>query len=277
MTVWISVNGFGRLVSAETASVSVFDHGITVGDGVFETLKIVDGEPFALSRHLQRLRQSAQILKLTVPDENDLREAVAAVLNAHGEHRSRGRLRITVTAGEGPLGSDRSSRLPTWIIATSALPTWPSSSSIVTIDGLRNPRSLIAGAKTTSYAENVVALELAHNQGASEAIVGTVDGLVCEGTGSNVFAVIDQQVCTPTLSTGCLDGITRQLVLQWSQAIERDFTMEQLRDAREVFITSSTRDVHPVTAIDGRILAVGPRTAMIAGEFAKRCTWDIDP
>ncbi len=277
MTVWISVNGFGRLVSAETASVSVFDHGITVGDGVFETLKIVDGEPFALSRHLQRLRQSAQILKLTVPDENDLREAVAAVLNAHGEHRSRGRLRITVTAGEGPLGSDRSSRLPTWIIATSALPTWPSSSSIVTIDGLRNPRSLIAGAKTTSYAENVVALELAHNQGASEAIVGTVDGLVCEGTGSNVFAVIDQQVCTPTLSTGCLDGITRQLVLQWSQAIERDFTMEQLRDAREVFITSSTRDVHPVTAIDGRILAVGPRTAMIAGEFAKRCAWDIDP
>jgi len=277
MTVWISVNGFGRLVSAETASVSVFDHGITVGDGVFETLKIVDGEPFALSRHLQRLRQSAQILKLTVPDENDLREAVAAVLNAHGEHRSRGRLRITVTAGEGPLGSDRSSRLPTWIIATSALPTWPSSSSIVTIDGLRNPRSLIAGAKTTSYAENVVALELAHNQGASEAIVGTVDGLVCEGTGSNVFAVIDQQVCTPTLSTGCLDGITRQLVLQWSQAIERDFTMEQLRDAREVFITSSTRDVHPVTAIDGRILAVGPRTAMIAGDFAKRCAWDIDP
>jgi len=135
--------------------------------------------------------------------------------------------------------------------------------------------------KTTSYAENAVALAEAHRRGASEAIVANTRGELCEGTGSNVFVVIDGVVHTPSLDTGCLAGITRELVLEWGPAVaehrESRLPFESLFTADEIFITSSTRDVHPVTRVDDREVAVGPVTELVAAEFARRMAEGIDP
>ncbi len=102
-------------------------------------------------------------------------------------------------------------------------------------------------------------------------------GDLCEGTGSNVFVVIDDEIITPTLESGCLNGITRQLVLEWTGAAEKDLPVQILDTADEVFITSSTRDVHPVVAVGDRTLAAGPVTQRVSAVFAERSAADIDP
>ena len=107
MSVWIAAGGDGALVEPDDARVSAFDHGVTVGDGVFETIKVVDGTPLALTRHLHRLSRSCHVLGLATPDRSSLKDAVSSVVASQPEAARLGRLRITVTAGLGPLGSDR--------------------------------------------------------------------------------------------------------------------------------------------------------------------------
>ena len=117
---------------------------------------------------------------------------------------------------------------------------------------VRNERSAVAGAKTISYAENVVALARAHERGADEALFANTVGALCEGTGTNVFVVQGGRVRTPSLATGCLAGITRELVLELIDVEETDaLTLDDLRGADEAFLTSSTRDVHPIASVDG--------------------------
>ncbi|MGB9373604.1 MAG: aminotransferase class IV, partial [Jiangellales bacterium] len=147
-----------------------------------------------------------------------------------------------------------------------ALAPWP-----------RNERGPLVGLKTTSYGDNVVALAWARERGAGEAIFGNTAGRLCEGTGSNVFVVVDDQVLTPPLSSGCLAGVTRALVLEWSDAREADLPGDALSTATEVFLTSSTRDVQPVSRVDERGLPTGERTRTIAAEFARRSALDVDP
>jgi branched-chain amino acid aminotransferase len=154
---------------------------------------------------------------------------------------------------------------------------WSDSTSIATVPWVRNERSAISGAKTTSYAENVVALDYAHQRGASEAIFANTVGQLCEGTGSNVFVVVDGVVLTPTLGSGCLAGITRELVLEWTDAREADVDLGVLQTADEIFLTSSTRDVHPVTLADDRELKAGPVTAAIRETFRLKSSADLDP
>jgi branched-chain amino acid aminotransferase len=267
----------GELVETDHAAVSAFDHGLTVGDGVFETTKVVDGTPFALSRHLARLARSAQGLGLVVPGEAELRKAVEELLAANAGEPV-GRLRLTVTGGVGPLGSDRGGASPTVVIACSPAKAWPPSTVLVTVPWPRNERSAVAGIKTTSYAENVVALAWAHDRGAAEALFLNTRGEVCEGTGSNVFAVLDGRLVTPPLSSGCLAGVTRELVIEWCGAEERVLTPEELASADEVAVSSSTRDVHPVSRLDDRLLpAPGPVTHAAIAEFSRRATEDADP
>lgn len=273
MKAWLD----GEVVEAHAARVSAFDHGLTVGDGVFETMKVTAGVPFALSRHLARLARSAEGLALPAPDDSLVRAAVGGVLDANrGEDV--GRLRITVTGGPGPLGTDRGSAGPTILVACSAAKPWPPSTALATVPWVRNERSAVTGVKTTSYAENVVALAHAHALGASEALFLNTVGLVCEGTGSNVFAVTGGVIVTPPLSSGCLPGVTRDLVLEWCAAEERDLTAADLVEAEEVFVTSSTRDVHPVHDLDGRSFpAPGPITAAAMARFAENAAKDGDP
>ena len=282
MKVWVGSGQSGQLFDAEDANVSIFDHGLTVADGVFETLKVTGGVPFAVRRHLDRLDRSALVLGLPVVDHSLIRVAAEEVIRANPQAASLGRLRITLTAGSGPLGSDRSQGDAlancTLIIALVPMAPWPELTSAVIVPWVRNERSAIAGAKSTSYAENVVALAWAKERGYSEGVFLNTVGQVCEGTGTNVFAVIDGKLVTPPLSSGALAGVTRELVLEWCDAREEHFTPADLDRADEIFLTSSTRDVHPVTWCNERQWdSVGELTAQVRAEFTSRSSTTIDP
>jgi branched-chain amino acid aminotransferase len=273
VTIWVD----GGLRDVDSATVSVFDHGLTVGDGVFETLKAQEGRAFALTRHLERLTRSARGLGLPDPDADEVRRACEAVLEANPAPL--GRLRVTYTGGLSPLGSDRGEAGPTLVVALAPTSRRPDSTAVVTVPWTRNERSAVAGLKTTSYAENVVALARAREQGASEAVLGNTTGALCEGTGSNVFVVLGGRLLTPPLESGCLAGITRRLVADWCGAEEADLPLAALFEAEEVFLTSSLRDVQAVNRVDGRELpgAPGPVTAKAMEVFAERSAADIDP
>jgi branched-chain amino acid aminotransferase len=275
-SIWVD----GRLVAEDQAAVSVLDHAFTVGDAVFETMKVVDSVPFALSRHLRRLAGSAAGLGLPAPDDTVVRAAVAAVLgDADPAHAHAGRLRITYGGGVGALGSGRAAVDPRLVVVLAAATPWEPTTAVVTVPWRRNERSAVAGIKTTSYAENVRALEFARERGASEALMANTQDVLCEGTGSNVFLVRDGAIITPSLASGCLAGITRELVLEWTDAVERPVTMGELAAADEVFLTSSTRDVHPVLVIDDRVIGSEPgrRTREVADVFTTRSAQNGDP
>ena len=273
MRIWVN----GELLEESAATLSVLDHGYTVGDGVFETVKAVDGVPFALDRHLARLGASAAGLGLAAPDLVLVAKACAEVLADAGSGGQR--LRITYTGGTAPLGSDRGGATPSLVVAAVPLSIWDPTAGVVTVPWVRNERSPVAGLKTTSYAENVVALAYAKQRGASEALFANTQGQLCEGTGTNVFVVVEGQVLTPTLASGCLPGVTRALLLDWCDVVAVDLPIDVLTTADEVFLTSSTRDVQPVHRVDDRVLsgAPGPVTERCAEEFARRAAADSEP
>jgi branched-chain amino acid aminotransferase len=271
--VWLN----GALLDAASAAVSVFDHGLTVGDGVFETLKAVDGRPFAPRRHLERLRRSADGLDLPVPfTDDELRSAMADVVASHD--LSLARVRVTVTGGAAPLGSERGEGTPTVIVAVGPLRTAPTSTAVCVVPWPRNERGAMAGIKTTSYAENVRALAFARARGCTEAVFPTTTGLLCEGTGSNVFVGIGGRLRTPPLSSGCLAGVTRDLVLEVTDATVEDIPMADFLAADEVFLTSTGRDVQRVDHIDDRALpASSPLTEAAARAFHALAATTDDP
>jgi branched-chain amino acid aminotransferase len=285
--IWMGSRGTGALRADNDALVSALDHGLTVGDGVFETLKAEGGTVFALTRHLERLARSAEGLGLPRPDFALLRDAVAETLAAN-DADDFARVRITYTGGVSPLGSSRGSEDPTLLVAVSASARPADATSAVTVPWARNERSAVAGLKTTSYAENVVALARAKAAGATEALFADTQGRLSEGTGSNVFVVIDGAIMTPALTAGCLAGVTRALVLAWitpSAAIpaapsEADLPFEILRRADEIFLTSTTRDVQAVVELDGKPVGgggMGPVTAATRALFQSRAAADLDP
>ncbi|MFD7710822.1 aminotransferase class IV [Streptomyces sp. NPDC059785] len=273
MKIWLD----GALQDMESARVSVLDHGLTVGDGIFETVKTVGGRPFALTRHLDRLARSARGLGLPEPDLDEVRRACAAVVDAGPVPL--GRLRITYTGGHGPLGSDRGEYGPTLVVALGEVTPRPDATAVVTVPWTRNERGALAGLKTTSYAENVMALARAREQGATEALFANTVGRLCEGTGSNVFVVLDGEIHTPPVASGCLAGITRALTVEWTGARETDLPLDVLGRAEEVFLTSTLRDVQGVHRVDGRELpgAPGPVTAKAMQIFRERAGDDLDP
>lgn len=271
--VWV---GSG-LVNATTPHISVFDHGFTVGDGVFEAVKAVGGRPFALTRHLARLARSADGLGLPPVDVDAVRHAVTETLLAN-DVPPLARIRITYSAGLAPLGSERGDQGPTLVVAIGASRARADTTAIATVPWPRNERGALAGIKTTSYAENAKALAHAQRAGATEAIFADTTGRLCEGTGSNIFVVRDGRIMTPTLDTGCLAGITRALVLSWVPAEETDLPIEALLDADEIFLTSTLRDVQGVHRVDGReVPAPGPLTKAAMAVFAENAAEDHDP
>ncbi|HEX4815687.1 MAG TPA: aminodeoxychorismate lyase [Nonomuraea sp.] len=281
MRAWVN----GRLLDdPREPALPVSDHGFTVGDGVFESVKVVSGTPFALTRHLRRLAASAAGLGLPEPQEDAVRGGVAAVLA--GQDLALGRLRITYTGGPAPFGSGRGDAPPTLVVVADAMTPWEGPTSVVTVPWPRNERGAIAGLKTTSYAENVVALAQAQRQGASEALFANTAGSLCEGTGSNVFYVLDGELRTPTLASGCLAGISRALLLEWYGDApvegvplrEVDEPVGVLERAEEIFLVSTTRDVQAVRRCDGRDLqAPGPVTAACITLWNEREAADSDP
>lgn len=275
--VWVD----GVLVDADTPAVSAVDHGVTVGDGAFETAKIDGGVPFAVTRHLRRLDRTMAGLGLPPADHGRIRDGIRAVLD--GEPIDFGRLRWTVTGGRGPLGSDRHDSDLTHIVTAVAQARPEARGSVVTVPWVRNERAATAGLKTTSYAENVIALAYAKERGAVEAIFANTRGELCEATGSNVFVVLDGVVHTPPLDSGCLAGITRALVLEWCredgiEVVEEALPLEVLTRADEVFLTSSIKDVFPVSAVDDRVFSsTGPVTTRAREVWVRRSAQGIDP
>lgn len=268
----------GELVNPGSPALSVLDHGVTVGDGVFEVMKVVDNVPFALTRHLRRLTRSARGLGLAEPDQDLVRQAVKATLADQDiEH---GLVRITYTAGISPLGSNRAAdaALPSLMVVAKTEAPRPRRTAAVTVPWPRNERGALVGLKTTSYGENVVALAYAAERDASEAIFANTAGQLCEGTGSNVFCVFDNVAVTPPLSSGCLAGITRELVIEWYDVHERDIEMAELVEADEVFLTSTTRDVQAVKRLDGKPRGKKqPVTKDVAEEWSRHQALDVDP
>jgi branched-chain amino acid aminotransferase len=278
LVVWLN----GQLLGEFEARISPFDHGLLTGDGIFETLRVYPspdglGVAFAATRHLGRLARSAAGLDLRLPDPPVLRRAMEEVIEAN--HLSDGRLRITVTGGPAPLGSDRADVEPTILVAGSPMAPWPQAADVVTVPWPRNERGALAGLKTISYAENVVALARARQCGAGEAIFGNLAGNLCEGTGTNVFLGIGGRLVTPPLSAGCLAGVTRDLLVELLPVAEEDVPLGRLAQADEAFLTSSTREIQPIRGVDGRVLpaAPGPLTKQAQAAFRGLLASTLDP
>ena len=278
LAVW--VNGT-RYADPSQATVAATDHGLVVGDGVFEATKVTRAGAFALGRHLDRLSRSADALDLPAPDHSLVREGVAAVLE--GRTYELGKLRITYTGGLGPLGSHAAYGPTTLIVAAEPIEPASPTASLVTTQWRRNEHGALTGVKSTSYAENVRGLAYAGVLDATEAIFLNTAGHVCEGTGTNLFCVFGDRVITPPLESGPLAGITRALLLEWAEAAgfpieQRDLTLPEALAADEVFITSALRDLQAVTRWDAvAFSSQRPVTRRLAALFADRAGADADP
>jgi len=281
--VWLD----GALRRPEEARVSVLDHGFLVGDGVFETCGVVDGQAFALTRHLRRLERSAAGLGLEPPDEDLVRDAVAQTLAAAPRA---GRVRITLTSGAGPLGSARGTGPRTLVVTAGPVSTSSDEPAhVVRLPWVRNERSALTGLKSTSYAENAHALAWARERGASEGLFANTVGALCEATAANVFVERDGELVTPALDSGCLAGVTRDLVLEWGQDAgirvreagpdELPFTVldEVLAGRAAVFITGSVRNIVPVGVLDGVPVPRGEVGLRAREVFARRRSEQVDP
>jgi branched-chain amino acid aminotransferase len=259
----------GNLVSADAAKVSVFDHGLLYGDGVFEGIRFYNGRAFRLQPHLRRLQDSASAIKLTLPySEEALSDAITTVIAAYDEPN--GYLRLLVTRGEGSLGLDPAScSRPNMIIIANPITlvsqrqqregirTIIASTRRLSGDGL-DPRI-----KSLNYLNPILARIEANQAGVQEAILLNRSGYVTEGTADNIFIVRDDILRTPRSSDGTLEGITRHVILELAQQLgifyqETQLTAYDLYTADECFLTGTGAEMIPVREIDGRLVRSCP-------------------
>ncbi len=265
--VWIN----GRLVDESDAHIDALGGGVLTGTGVFESMKVLRGQAFARTRHLARLGQSAAIVGVDVPDDEVLLAALHQVLAGSPQAT---RVRITVYAGRTEVEPS------TCVVHVETRAAWDRVAHAMTSPWIRNERSVLTGAKTTSYAENLIARNEAVARGADEALFFDSRGFLSEGSASNVFLEVGGALCTPSPANGCLAGVTAELVCELVAVDVRiDLTASDLATASEAFLTSSTRDVHPLASIDGRELgfAPGPLTQRAMDAFAELQSETDDP
>ena len=258
----------GVVLAPEDAKVSVYDRGFLFGDAVFEVLRTYGGAPFAFDEHFDRLRRSAERVFIEVPfDRGTLREEVTRGIAAAGNAESY--VRILVTRGAGPMSLDpaTATRALRVILVEPVVPPPPAAYTdgiaVVTVHTRRSvDETAAAGAKVTNYLESLLAVREAKARGGQEALIVDGRGEVVEGATSNVFVVKDARVATPPPEAGILVGITRAHVLDAAGRLgmpveERRLRPGDLRDADEVFITSSIRELLPVVRVDGRAIGSG--------------------
>lgn len=273
--VWLN----GAFVNPKNAVVSVFDHGLTVGDGLFETVLVRAGVPRALEPHLVRLAATAAVLGIELPFDAEAfvdvcvatatRWAASAGGEASGQAPGDGRLRITVTSGVGPGGVVRGGPA-TVVVTCDVAPEVAPSAAVLSVPWRVNEHAPTAGMKTTSYLDHVAALAAVRAAGADEAVLANTSEELCEATSANVFVVVDDELLTPPLTSGCLPGVTRALVLaSGCGAVEADLDYEVIHEATEVFLTSSLRGVQPVHRLDERELpgVDGPHAGAAAAAY----------
>lgn len=316
----------GQLVDHTSPHLKINDHGLVVGDGVFETLLAVtdpnslssdassssgvslselndqaiknneattaateavasfEGRrtAFAVRRHLHRLRRSASVLDIDCPYSNlELHEAIDACLAAAPDSSL---VRITLTSGLGPLGSPRGDEKSTVMVMVGGDRfDYQPGTTVAVMPFPRNERGVLTNVKSLSYAENVIALKMAKERGASEAVFGDTRGYLSEGTGSNIFWVEDGVVYTPPLDTGCLAGITRGLVMELLDVTEKHLQLDALPLVSEAFLTSTTRIAQSIsTVISGDNVVTLPTidgvlTCEASAALTKLLASNIDP
>jgi len=258
----------GKFYPEEEAKISVFDHGLLYGDGVFEGIRAYEGRVFKLEEHLRRLEDSAKAILLKIPLDRD--EMRAAVLETCKRNKMKaGYLRLVLTRGKGYLGlSPDRCKKPTIIIIASELELYPEKYyreglRVVTVPTWRNsPAALDPAIKSLNYLNNILAKIEGQQAGAQEVILLNPQGMVAECSGDNIFLIRDQVLITPKLSSGALNGITRNTVLEIAQEAgwktrEDDVRRYDLFTAEEMFLTGTGAEVIPVVEVDGRIIGTG--------------------
>jgi branched-chain amino acid aminotransferase len=274
----------GKYYPKSEAKISVYDHGLLYGDGVFEGIRAYNGLVFKLKEHIDRLYKSAHPIFLKIPlTKEQLSEAVLATLKKN--NLSNAYIRLVVTRGVGDLGLDpRKCPKPTIIIITEPLLQLHSAeklengiSTIITWVK-RNPVDTATHEmKSLNYLNSILGKIEANNTGADEAICLDKTGYVCEGVGENIFLVRDGKLLTPPLSSGALDGITRALIIRLAKKLgievtERNITPNELFTADEVFFTGTAAEVAPIREVNKRVIGAGkpgPVTKRIMKEFEK--------
>jgi len=259
----------GQLVDKEKAVISVFDHGLLYGDGVFEGIRAYNGRVFKLKEHLDRLYNSARAIMLEITMTKKAMES--AVLSTLVANRLRDAyIRLIVTRGEGDLGLDpRKCAKPSVIIITDKIALYPEEFyekglSVITSSIRRNiPEALNPCIKSLNYLNNVLAKAEASRVNSPEAIMLNREGYVAECTGDNIFILKENALITPPTSIGALEGITRNVVMEIARNMLRLLVKEELFTpyhvyvADEVFLTGTAAEVIPVSEIDGRVIGDG--------------------
>ena len=278
----------GQIVDEADAKISVFDHGVLYGDGVFEGIRIYDGCVFRLREHLDRLWSSAKYIMLEIPMSRDeLVDAVAKTVRAN-ELRN-GYIRLVVTRGIGDLGLSPSNcgKASIFIIAAN-IRLYPEEDynngmEIVTVPTRRfNVGSWNGRVKSCNYLNNIMAKIEGQIAGAREALMLDHNGMVVECTGDNIFIVKDGVVNTPPVYLGALRGVTRDAIMELAEqrgmeVREDPFTRFEIFDADECFLTGTAAEVIPVTRLDGRTIAggcPGPVTLELLGAFREMVKCD---
>lgn len=266
----------GKLVDKDKAVISVFDHGLLYGDGVFEGIRSYNSLVFKLKEHIDRLYRSAKAIELTIPmSEEDMIKAVLETLKANGLKDAY--IRLVVTRGSGDLGLDpRKCKAPTVFIIADKISLYPEEFyrkglSIITAKTRRNLiTALNPKIKSLNYLNNILAKIDAIKAGTEEAIMLTYNDYVAECTGDNIFIISGERLITPPVDVGALEGITRDAVIRLAAKMGIEFEekmvkIEDLYAANEVFLTGTAAEIIPVTAIDKRRINDGN-----PGEVTKR-------
>jgi len=274
-----------RLVDIDKACISVSDSGFLYGAGLFETMLSHNGVVFSLADHLDRLFFSARSLSINIPqDKKYFTEAIYKVLQAN--KLTDARLRLTLT--NGPMVETEQQRKPTLLITATRFQPYPpeyykKGVMVILCPFRQNPGEPIYGHKTTSYFSRMIALNMAHQKGAAEALWFTVDSRLAEGCVSNVFLVKDSALCTPPIETPVLAGVARKTVCEIAlrnsiTLMEKNLTIDDVLGADEIFLTNVIMQVMPVIAVekhtvgDGKVGPMAKKLKLIFNELIRdRC------
>ena len=249
--------------------IAATNRGLLAGQGLFETLKVANGKPQFVHRHLERLMRSCHMLDWPRLDTAAIATGIRSLIQVNAATASEYRLRVTCT-------QEASSEI-TVLIGMSVLNPWPATTSCTLVPWVRNENSVLTGIKTTSYFENILAMNWAQDRGFSEGLFANSQGNLSEGATSNIFVVIGGEVVTPSLASGVLPGITRGVLLDHGLAHEKELELDVLKHCTEMFLTSSTRGVHPVERCGERLMAASwPLTKEISEEYAQIVAHDMN-
>ena len=257
----------GEFLDPSAFHIAPTDRGLMHGLGLFETILALDGKPVFAERHLSRLEQGCERLGWSL-DFSDLRAVMTELISANGFTYGRSRIRLAVTAGSGLIGdlAAGDDRL-VWMTAARA-PEPPATTTANLSPFVRNERAALAGLKCSAYAENLVAMDHARRLGFEETVFANIAGNLCEAATSNVFLVKDGKLLTPSLASGCLPGVTREVVIQLAGRLEipckeTELPAAVIHGADEIFLTSSIRGVMGVSRFEQRQLPAGPLTGQL--------------